>query len=164
MDMWLTRIWLEGRGGDEPESYLLPHWFAARHTATDAWEKRRRKGYLISIGDAHNKHLTPVQIQRVFGYAPEGGVQDDKVVAAAAERYHLFHVLVGRPSGELVQHWERIQGRGVVVLEKVEAICDLVGVLIALTEGRMDTAQARAVLEGAGVSAENIERALANVG
>ena len=37
MDMWLTRIWLEGRGGDLPESYTLAHWFGAHHTATDAW-------------------------------------------------------------------------------------------------------------------------------
>src|SRR5512145_1408591 len=66
MDLWLTRIWLESGGGDLAESYLLVHWFAAHHTATDAWDKRRKKGYLFTIGDAPNKSLTPHHVRRVF--------------------------------------------------------------------------------------------------
>jgi hypothetical protein len=164
MDQWLTRIWLESGGGDAPESYLLPHWFAARHTATDAWEQRRRKGYLITIGDAPNKPLSAAQIHRVFGYAPSGPVRDEDVIAAAAERYHLLHVLVS-PSGplspEVVQHWRGLLGDRVLTLNRADAVCELIGVALGLREGRLTRPDAIAVLQQAGVGPASIEQALA---
>ncbi len=162
MDMWLTRLWLEGAGGDAPESYLLPHWFAAHHTVTDAWEKRARKGYLFTIGDAPNKPLDAAQIERVFGYAPDGPVRDADVVAAAAERWQLFHVLVGkrRPHAHLVDHWRGLLGDRVLVLERVDAICDLIGVAIGVAEGRLERVAGRAVLLDAGMVAADVDAVL----
>jgi hypothetical protein len=164
MDMWLTRLWLEGGGGDAPESYLLPHWFAAHHTATDAWEKRRRKGYLITVGDAENKPLTPAQVERVFGYTPTAPTSDFAVVAAAAERWHVLHVLVanaGEPPDAIVRHWEGVLGGGVLTLRKLDAICELLGVVMALREGRLTVDAARAILTAAGLPPVDIQRALA---
>jgi hypothetical protein len=164
MDMWLTRLWLEAQGGDLPESYLLAHWFAARHTATDAWEKRRRKGYLFSIGDAENKPITRNHVERVFGYAPHEPVSDAAVVADAAARYHVFHVLVTRgakPDPVLVAHWERCIGPGVLTLQSEEAICELLGAVMGVREGRLRPDAARAILERAGMNPDDIHRALA---
>lgn len=163
MDMWLTRIWLEAGGGDAPESYLLPHWFAARHTATDAWEKRRKKGYLFTIGDAPNKPLTADQIHRVFGYKPEGRVKDDEVLAAAQERWEVFHILVGRSGnfdGNARDQWTGYLGRRCVSLSKVDAICALLGVLLGLGEGRLSLKEARAQLEAAGLPEAEVNAAL----
>ncbi|HMV67019.1 MAG TPA: hypothetical protein PKA64_09225 [Myxococcota bacterium] len=154
MDQWLTRIWLEGGGGDAPESYLLPHWFAAHHTATDAWERRRRKGYLFSIGDAPNKALKPAHVHRVFGYAPPADIDDASVIAAAAERYHLFHLLVtrGQPVDDgLLRRWRELLGAGVIVLDHTEAVCELIGVVIGVTEGRIPRARAVELLAAAGM-------------
>jgi len=92
MDMWLTRLWLESGGGDLPESYLLAHWFAAHHTATDAWGKRRKKGYRFTIGDAPNKPLTASHVHRVFGYTPTAPVDDPSVLTATTERWNVFHI------------------------------------------------------------------------
>jgi hypothetical protein len=48
----LENLFLEGGGGGgNHESYELAAYFVARHTATDAWEKRGKKGYLFLIGD-----------------------------------------------------------------------------------------------------------------
>jgi hypothetical protein len=155
MDAWLTRIWLEGGGGDAPESYLLPHWFVARHTATDAWEKRRRKGYLFSIGDAANKPLKSAHIHRVFGYAPEGEVSDAAVIAAAAERYHLFHLLVtrgARKDAALLHGWRDLLGDRVLVLDKVDAVCELIGVVAGVTEGRLGRDEGLRLLLAAGMA------------
>ena len=155
MDQWLTRIWLESGGGDLPESYLLPHWFAAHHTATDAWEKRRKKGYLFSIGDAPNKPLVGAHVHRVFGYAPTTLVTDAAAIAAAEERYHLFHILVsnaGAPSADLIDHWRGLLGDRVLVLEKTDAICALIGVVMGVVEGRLTKAAGHDHLVAAGMA------------
>ena len=52
MDENLENMILEGGGGGQvTESYELMLYLAARHTATDCWEKRKHKGYLFIIGD-----------------------------------------------------------------------------------------------------------------
>src|SRR5919107_436434 len=52
MDQHLEHMVLEGGGGGQKtESYELMLYVAARHTLTDCWEKRQRKGYLFMIGD-----------------------------------------------------------------------------------------------------------------
>ena len=155
MDMWLTRLFLEGGGGDAPESYLLPHWFAAHHTACDAWEQREKKGYLFSIGDATNKPLDAKQIERVFGYAPEGATDDAAVVAGAKEAWEVFHVLVTRgrePNQALVAHWRKLVGDGLLVLDETSAICELMGVVMGLREGSIDKDEAVDVLTDAGMA------------
>lgn len=165
MDMWLTRIWLEGRGGDLPESYLLAHWFAAHHTATDAWEKRKKKGYLFTIGDAPNKSLDKNQIRRVFGGESAHPTGSAEVIAAASERWELFHVLVNTKDGsELVAHWRALLGDRVLVLDHVDAICELIGVAIGRREGALSSRQARDLLVAAGMSSDAADRALASIG
>ncbi len=52
MDKCLTDIYIEGAGGGQiKESYVLAHYFFARHTVTDCYEKRGKKGYLFTLGD-----------------------------------------------------------------------------------------------------------------
>ena len=52
MDDDLGRILLEGGGGGQKtESYELAMYFMARHTATDCFGERGRRGYLFIIGD-----------------------------------------------------------------------------------------------------------------
>jgi hypothetical protein len=159
MDMWLTRIWLEGGGGDAPESYTLAHWFAARHTATDAWEKRGKQGYLFTIGDAANKPIQPGHVERVFGAAPHGPVDDATAIAAAAERYELFHVLITRgrtPTSSALGSWRELVGDRVLILDHTEAICELIGVVMGVREGNLTADQARGLLAGAGMAEEAV--------
>lgn len=163
MDMWLTRIWIESGGGDGPESYLLPHWFAVHHTAVDSWEKREKKGYLFTIGDAENKPLTKAHVKRVFGHGPEGPVSDGDVVAAARERWEVFHVLVKHPSERLVSHWTDLVGDGLLVLENDRAISELIGAVIGVREGTLTRADGEAVLTGAGVAGSAAAKALSRV-
>ena len=154
MDMWLTRLFLEGGGGDAPESYLLPHWFAAHHTSCDAWEKRGKKGYLFSIGDATNKPLDAAQVERVFGYEPGGATADATVVGLAQEQWEVFHVLVTRgrePNVGLLAHWRKLVGEGLLVLDETKAICELMGVVMGLREGSIDAAAGLEILTTAGM-------------
>ena len=69
MDEQLRAIFLEGNGGGQKsESYELATYFISQHTATDAWEKRGKKGYLFIVGDELNKPaLTAAHIRGVLG-------------------------------------------------------------------------------------------------
>src|SRR5882672_1510061 len=52
LDVWLERTWPEGGGGGNAgESYPWAWYFAGYHTTTDAWDKRKEKGLLVTFGD-----------------------------------------------------------------------------------------------------------------
>ncbi len=167
MDLWLTRIWLEGGGGDLAESYLLAHWFAAHHTATDAWEKRRKKGYLFTIGDAPNKQLTPPHVRRVFGYAPTTSTDDASVIAAARARWNVFHILVansgGIPPSSVVDPWKELLGQGLLLLDKDDAINELIGATLGLCERNLTEDEAQRLLVEAGVGAALAAQTVAQI-
>lgn len=167
MDLWLTRIWLESGGGDLAESYLLVHWFAAHHTATDAWDKRQKKGYLFTIGDAPNKSLTPHHVRRVFGYAPTAPTEDSSVIASAQARWNVFHILVansgGMPTSAVVDPWKELLGKGLLVLDKDAAINELVGAALGLCEHHLTVAEAERLLLNAGVDAALAAESVAQI-
>ncbi len=150
MDMWLTRIFLERGGGDAPESYTLAHWFAAHHTSVDCWEKRERKGYLFTIGDASPKATDPGQIERVFGYTPESASIPESIKAAMAE-WEVFHVHVNDHRDGSIETWQRLLGDRLLALEHTAAVCELIGVTIGLGEGTIDGSQAVHDLMEAGI-------------
>lgn len=88
----LMELWLEGGGGDMPEDYHLLWYFAARHTKTDSFEKRGKKGYIFTIGDAEcHKTVSAQDIKNVF--SDEGKMYTiEELAAMASEKYELFHI------------------------------------------------------------------------
>src|SRR5690606_5631209 len=60
LDLWLTRTWLEGKGGaNSGESYLLAWYFASKFTKLDSLDKRGQKGFLFTIGDEPGLSILP---------------------------------------------------------------------------------------------------------
>jgi len=81
MDKWLTTVYLEGGGGrNGGESYFLPWYFASRHTSIDCFDKRNKKGILITIGDEPtHTEVTKGQLKKIMGksFNDEPIVDDD---------------------------------------------------------------------------------------
>lgn len=93
MDEDIGRIFIEGEGGGQNhESYQLGMYFMARHTVTDAWEKRGKKGYC-------NTPDAPVWMADQT-FKPIGEIK----------------------SGDKVMGWERLNGRRSLVVTIVEAV------------------------------------------
>lgn len=93
----LMDIYFEGKGGGNGgESYLLAWYFAARHTKTDCFEKRGRKGFLFTIGDECNHGvLKKEQIKRVFGDDVENDISAKELLNEVSRQYEVFHLMVG---------------------------------------------------------------------
>jgi len=92
----LNALFLEGGGGGNTnETYTLPWYFAAEHTAIDCHEKRGKKGYLFTVGD---EECPPIlagrQIEAVLGTDPERDFTADTLLTMAARKYCVFHIIV----------------------------------------------------------------------
>jgi hypothetical protein len=97
MEKWFQKVYLEGGGGNNPgESYNLAWYFASRHTVTDSWEKRHKKGVLITIGDEPCLSEIPQSnIVGLFGDGTQSGILSSTLIEEASEQWELYHIHMG---------------------------------------------------------------------
>ena len=118
MEKWLTKVYLEGRGGGNMhESYPLAWYFASRHVVTDAWEKRQQKGVLITIGDEScQRILLKEQLQRYIDDNPEDDVTASSLLENVREKWNVFHIHCNGGSYRASEtNWEKLLGSNLVV-------------------------------------------------
>ena len=101
----LMDLWLEGAGGDSPEDYNLLWYFADRHTKTDAYEKRNKKGFLFTIGDATvHSFISSEGLKKVFG-DNESLKSNKELLQNVQKKYEVFHIVTKNIA--VVQDWEQ---------------------------------------------------------
>lgn len=143
MDDDLGRMYLEGNGGGQNrETYELLMYFAAHHTSIDCYEKRGKKGYLITIGDERAYERIPhTVIKDIFGREGEE-VSLQTVVELAREKYHLFHIVpihahYGRRN---VSFWQELLGKdSVIEMANPKEICEVIINIISENEAALRT-------------------------
>jgi hypothetical protein len=142
IDEQLRQLFLEsGGGGQKSESYCLAFYAAARKTATDAWEKRGKKGYLVTIGDEMSWPLKAKQVESIFGdKIQERQLEVADLIREAEERWEIIHVIPREDSGhgkdpEVHQFWRELLGERVLIIDSIDNICELIAAQIALMEG-----------------------------
>lgn len=97
----LRDIYLEGGGGgNDSEGYILLWYFLAKHAHTDAWDKRRQKGYVFTVGDdGPTPKIIVAQAEKIFGDHIESDLSFDQVYKMVSEKYHVFHITVEHQGG-----------------------------------------------------------------
>jgi len=136
-------LWIEGGGGgNQFESYNLPWYFAATKTASDAWEKRRKKGYLFTVGDEPCPPvLEAAHIRSVFGEGMQYDMPTEDVLAMVERTYEVFHVVVEQGSyassrlDEVMDSWGPVLGQRVLRLSDHERLSEVIVSAIEVTEG-----------------------------
>jgi len=140
MDQWLTWSFLEGGGGGQnKESYELALYFLNEHVDSDAWNKRKKRGYIMMTGDelpypAVSRH----QAEAVIGDAVDEDIPTEAVVAAISEKFEPFFLipdLARRAKCE--RRWRDLLGDHVVCLESAADTCWAAAGIIALTENAL---------------------------
>lgn len=140
----MTRVFFERKGGgNEGESYLLAHYWAARHTSMDCWEKRKRKGYLFTIGDEpFLKRVTATEVARYIGDTLQADIPAEQTLAMARETFHVFHVNIREGDRGSDAHttnvWRGLIGPYLLDLADHRAVCETIAAAIALQEGVID--------------------------
>jgi hypothetical protein len=143
----LEKLWLEkGGGGNACESYTLPWYFAALHTATDCFEKRGKKGYLFTVGDEE----PPL---RFAGGRPSPGCMGDRPQRGISSSRELL-TLVGRMLPRLstsssrrvrtpaatrtgcASRWVDLLGQRVIGLSDHTKLAEVIVSAIEVNEGR----------------------------
>lgn len=146
IDKWLATLHLEGGGGSLGESYDLAMYFAARHTAMDCLEKRKRKGYFFMTGD--EVPFAAVDAEQVRGLIADGLEVDIVIHEMAAELLRSFHTFFLIPDRERAGQfncegtWRALFHERCIVLETPEDTAVACALLIGVQEGRLRDAAA----------------------
>ena len=144
MDDELGKIYLEGGGGGQVhETYELAVYFMARHTSIDCWEKRRKKGYLFTIGD--EKPYAVVrgrQVIQLIGDPVQKDIPVEEILAEVQKRYEHFHIIPTNTShgqsADVQGRWKELLGERVLMLADESAVCETIALAIGLCEGKLD--------------------------
>jgi len=139
----VRELWIERGGGPNAgESYMLAHLFAAKKTATDAWEKRRKKGYLFTIGDEPVlPKVTVDQAARFLGLQIKEDLTAEECIAMASQAYEVFHVVVAERlhgsarADQVLSQWNRLLPQRVIVLSDHTKVAETVVSAIQVNEG-----------------------------
>lgn len=138
----LTDLYLEGGGGgNNGESYNLLWYFAAKHTQTDCYEKRGKKGFLFSIGDDQcHPQLSADEIKRVFSDDVSYPLSNEELIRMAEKKFHLYHICIetdGAYNAEAVLKWQQLMpGRTTVIQKKdIRYLADLILAIIRVGAG-----------------------------
>ncbi len=139
----LMDLFLEGGGGGNCfESYDLAWAFAAYRTRTDAWDKRKTKGFVFTIGDEmFPQESSKSYLEKVFANDRPQEPTPTSLLSAAQERYSVFHLIVAegdfarRDLNRVESSWrQKLQGRALTV-HNYELIPEFLVSAIALESG-----------------------------
>ena len=111
----LLDLWIEqGGSGYSGDTYVW--YFAAKHTKTDSFDKRGRKGFLFTLGDDYcSRKLDGAVIQKIFN-DDERDYTVEELIRMAGEKYEVFHIITKPLSPWTVERWKRtLPGRVAVV-------------------------------------------------
>ncbi|WP_341718392.1 hypothetical protein QQG74_00835 [Micromonospora sp. FIMYZ51] len=167
MDDDLGRIVLEGGGGGQMmESYELALYFMARHTVTDRWEKRGRRGYLFIIGDelAYPK-VKAAEVARLIGAGPREDLPLRQLVDEVTRRWDTYYLL---PAGshyagnrKVLDFWRGLLGQHTLELDDLDAVCETIALTVGLGEEAIDLDTGLRDLDRAGSTAtDTVSKAL----
>jgi hypothetical protein len=152
LDKWLTDLFLEGGGGgNNGESYMLPWFFAANHTAIDCMEKRGQKGFLFTVGDEPVLPQLPSSaVKEIMGEPQAQDYSTLELLDKARENYNVYHLHLRQGSNgrrqDVIDGWKQLMGNeGLVVVEDYREIPKKIAEIVSAHAGVAYPADEQAV-------------------
>jgi len=139
----LKNIYLEGGGGgNNYESYILPWYFAAYHTGIDCFDKRKKKGYIFTVGDEEpTPGIKPALINKFLGETVKGDLTGSDLLSLVSKEYNVYHLMVEegdyfrRAGDSVVKKWTALLGQRALRLKDYRQLSEVIISAIQLNEG-----------------------------
>ena len=141
----LSGIYLEeGGGGNNHESYLLPLWFAKNHTKIDSYTKRKKKGYIFTMGDElpqynlNKRHLERMIVNEAFQY---NSLSAEDLLTDVSKEWNVYHLLLEqgyyarRNLDECRKAWKDLYGQHVLYVSDIDKLSEIITSTIQIVEG-----------------------------
>lgn len=147
LDDNLANLVLEGGGGGGGrESYEVAMYFMARHTETDALQKRNKKGYLFIIGDEMAyPTVSADEVNRVIDAGLQEDISTNDIVEELKEKFEVYFIIPENAShGQNQEHrdfWVNYFGQNVLRLRDASAVTETIALTVGIAEGRVDVAE-----------------------
>jgi hypothetical protein len=140
----LDKLFLEGNGGgNRGETSSLAWYYTIHHTATDAWEKRNKKGYLFMIADEVPLEITAEHVKEYIGDdQPLSSLKTEDLAKALQEKWEVYVLLIDNSAaamqGSEARYIELFGRRHVLIVEDPDNITEIIGLAIGAAEGTVD--------------------------
>jgi hypothetical protein len=116
----LQRIWLEnGGGGNSSESYSLAWYFAAKKVLSDSWMKRKKKGFIFTVGDDGHTGVKADHVKRFLKLEESRNYSTEEVLQLACREWEVFHLVVaegGTYRFDMHKQWQEVLGERALLL------------------------------------------------
>lgn len=140
----LNDVYFErGGGGNEGESYTLPWYFAARHTRTDSYEKRGRKGFLFTIGDEpYLTDLSRAAVRQFVGDDIPAGLSAQELLTEVSRQYEIYHLMIEEGAGmrcgrgHVIEKWTDLIGQRAILVSDCTKIPEIIVSVLEIASGR----------------------------
>lgn len=140
----LDKLFLEGNGGGNGgESMALAWYYLAYHTATDAWDKRKKRGYAFFVADEVSHDVTAQQVKDIVGDGEALGSLDVQSLAQAVqEKWDVYILLIDNMSARMQgseAFYKKLFGeKNVLVVEDPDSVTETIALAIGALEGNID--------------------------
>jgi hypothetical protein len=127
-------------GGNDGESYDLVLWAAANRTVLDCMEIRHEKGYFFMYADEPIFRTTSAEhVKAVFGIDIPGSIGIEHTIEKLKQLYHVFVMWPLNGFDHAREQYVKLFGKEcVVTLQQPRLICEMIGSLIGMTEGKLN--------------------------
>lgn len=140
----LNDIYFErGGGGNAGESYTLPWYFAARHTKTDSYEKRGKKGFLFTMGDEpFLDNISKEAIRHFIGDDIEYDLSAEELLNEVSRQYEVYHLMIEEGSGmryyqgKVVDKWTKLLGQRAIRVSDCDSIPEIIVSILQIEAGK----------------------------
>ena len=116
----------------------------ARHTKTDSYEKRGKKGFLFTMGDEpFLDNISKEAIRHFIGDDIEYDLSAEELLNEVSRQYEVYHLMIEEGSGmryyqgKVVDKWTKLLGQRAIRVSDCDSIPEII-VSILQIEARKD--------------------------
>ena len=125
------------------ESYQLIWYFASRHTSIDCYEKRKKKGILITVGDdGYQPKLLADDIKNIFGDTDVHDMSAKELLDEVNKKYEVYHICLeqgGSYRESDYEEWKKLIGSHALKLSDYQKLPELLVSILEVYGGKSVT-------------------------